>query len=130
MGVFDYECGCNGKTCVFKGGQDGGNANVIIEISLNDDTSVFAEGMYDSYGSVTVGEYTFLLRQFEDYFEDWYESEYKNLEDKVLLAKEIWTTSYYKSVSLRKSKCFPGYPISKLTDEIISKCIRVYPNIK
>lgn len=119
MGCFDYECECGGTTCAYVGGQNGGDSDVVVEVPLNDGTTVYVKGRYQSYGSVHAGEYQFYPEQFQDYFEAWLTSESDEARSNIFLAKRIWTFSYthheyddetFDEVSshLRVTKCVPG----------------------
>jgi hypothetical protein len=134
MGCFDYECSCGGKTCIFRGGQDGGESDVIIELPLNDSTTVFVKGKYEMYGAVHVGDYMFYPKQFERYFEGWLSSESEEARSKIFTTERIWTTSYYdydddgeyEKRTFKDTDCFP-LDISvlvNLDNTIIKKCIR------
>jgi hypothetical protein len=135
MGCFDYECECGGKTCVFRGGQDGGDSDVVIEVPLDDNTVVYIKGRYESYGAVHVGDYTFYPEQFSEYFGGWLESESDEARSKIFLAKRIWTISYTSyeydndTSHLKTSNCFmKDIPdetiITKIGKKTIGKCIR------
>lgn len=132
MGCFDYECECGGKTCIYRGGQDGGDSDVIVEVPLNDGRTVYVKGRYESYGSVHVGKYQFYPEQFEEYFDFWLSSESDRERKKIFRAKRIWTFSYTKynfedDVSyLKVSECSPRdiMIITKLGKNTLSKCIR------
>ena len=132
MGCFDYECECGGRKCIYQGGQDGGDCDVIIEVPLNDGTVVYIKGRYESYGSVHVGKYQFYPEQFSDFFEGWLSHESDHERSKIFLAKRIWTFAYTKynyedDVSYQKiSECCPRdiRIITKLGKNTISKFIR------
>jgi hypothetical protein len=136
MGCFDYNCECDGTKCVFTGGQDGGSAEVIIEVPLNDGTTVYVKGSYDSYGAVHVGNYRFYPEQFEDFVDHWLRSEPESERCKIFLAKRIWTVSYLHyeydededddSFTKKKTNCFPkkSSAITTLEESTLGKCIR------
>lgn len=135
MGCFDYECECNGKTCIYTGGQNGGDSEVVIEVPLNDGTTVYVKGHYNSYGSVDVGKYQFYPEQFEDFFEAWLENETDDSRSKIFLAKRIWTFSYtehqyddeHNLVSLKRlPHCHPEDTVmlTKLGSGTVKKLIR------
>jgi hypothetical protein len=131
MGCFDYECECGGTKCVYVGSQNGGDSDVIIEVPLNDDTTVYIKGHYNSYGAVLVGEYTFYPEQFDEYFEGWLCQESDMARSKIFLAKRIWTILYHESDEYEKPKvkasnCCP-LDVSvyiKIGKTLIEKCIR------
>lgn len=136
MGCFDYECECGGTKCIYRGGQDGGDCDVIIEVPLNDGTAVYVKGRYESYGSVHVDEYQFYPEQFDCYFEGWLSSESDESRSKIFLAKRIWTLSYthhkydeeddYYYSFKKTPNCHPDtiVVITKLGSSTLSKCIR------
>ena len=136
MGCFDYECECGGKKCGYVGGQNGGDSDVVIEVPLNDGTTVYVKGRYESYGSVHVGDYQFYPEQFEDFFEGWLDSESDNSRSKIFRAGKVWTILYNhytydddtdedRSV-LKASNCYPKdiVIITKLGKKTLEKCIR------
>lgn len=136
MGCFDYECECGGETCIYTGGQDGGDSDVVIEVPLNDGTTVYVKGRYESYGSVHVDDYQFYPEQFEDYFEGWLSSESDESRSKIFRAGKIWTLSYihhkydeeeeYAYAFKKTSNCYPDtiVVITNLESSTLSKCIR------
>lgn len=131
MGVFDYECECGATKCIFAGGQDGGNSTVIIEVPLNDGTTIFVRGTYEMYGSVHKGIYQFYPEQFSDFFESWLERESDDERSKIFLAKRIWTLSYHEydetGQRIRKfPKCHPDDLVitTSLDESLIKRCIR------
>lgn len=135
MGMFDYECECGGTKCVFVGDQNGGDSDVIIEVPLNDGTTVYVKGRYESYGSVHVGKYQFYPEQFEDYFKGWLSSESDETRSKIFRAGKVWTFAYnaygedtgdYNSFDHKISRCCPPdtYIITKLGKNTVSKCFR------
>lgn len=136
MGCFDYECECGGTKCVFVGGQNGGDSDVVIEVPLNDGTTVYVKGRYESYGSVHVGKYQFYPEQFDDYFECWLSSESESVRSKIFLAGRIWTTLYTdygydeeddcETCCKKASNCQPKdiMIITRLGKNTIQKCIR------
>ncbi len=114
------------------GGQNGGDSDVVIEVPLNDGTTVYIKGEYDSYGSVKVQDYTFYPEQFRDYFEGWLDRESDTVRSKIFLAKRIWTLSYYdcedneREATRRSTECVElslTYKVNVGTNTI-SKCIR------
>jgi len=128
MGCFDYECACGGSTCEFKGGQGGGNADVVIEVPLKDGTIIYIEGVYESYGAVRVGGYAFYPQQFEDYFVGWLEDEKDAARANIFRSNRIWTreaidrdTDSYEYTYTRE--CYTG-EISEFTTALARKCIR------
>lgn len=141
MGCFDYECACGGKTCVFVGGQNGGNSTVVVEVPLLDGTFVFLKGKYNSYGTVDIGEYKFYAEQFRDFFPSWLDGLKEDELSKCFKARDIWTLKYTKYVDedddeydpdnmannakVVTSECFDDGDVSNMTSEIIEKCIRV-----
>jgi len=136
MGCFDYQCECGGTKCVYVGGQNGGDSDVVIEVPLNDGTTVYVKGRYESYGSVHVGKYQFYPEQFDDYFKGWLSSESDQQRSKIFRAGKIWTMMYshymyddeddYETCRKRASNCYPMdiMIITKLGKNTISKCIR------
>lgn len=136
MGCFDYECECGGKTCVFRGGQNGGDATVIIEVPLQDGTTVYMKGDYDSYGAVHVGNYKFYPEQFSDYFEGWFSGESQEKMSKCFKATSIWTLSHHEYdedeydggvLPIKFTTCFPvdiTYKV-KIGTKTVSNCIPV-----
>jgi hypothetical protein len=132
MGMFDYECECGGTNCVFVGGQNGGDSNVIVEVPLNDGTTVYIKGRYESYGYVQVGDYQFYPEQFEEGFESWLSHESDDSRSKIFRAGRVWTFSYNEydddddSYDLKISNCCPPdvLVITKLGKKTIEKCIR------
>jgi hypothetical protein len=137
MGCFDYECECGATTCIYRGGQDGGDSDVIIEVPLNDGTTVYVKGRYESYGSVHVGKYQFYPEQFEDYFNVWLSSESDKSRSKIFRAGRIWTLMYsyynyddeddYETCRKKVSNCQPKdiMIITRLGKNTLQKCIRV-----
>lgn len=97
MGCFDYECECGGKTCRFVGGQEGGDSTAVVEVPLQDGTTIFVKGDYNSYGAVEVGEYTFYPEQFHDCVKGWLSGESEEKIKKCFVAKNIWTLYYHDS---------------------------------
>ena len=131
MGCFDYECECRGRTCVYVGGQNGGDSTVVIEVPLNDDTTVYIKGEYNSYGAVLVGEYTFYPEQFDEFFKGWLSSESDSARSKIFLAKRIWTLSHYEceddhEMIQKVTTCAPPDLMVKVKigSATTSKCIR------
>jgi hypothetical protein len=136
MGCFDYECECGGTTCVFVGGQNGGDSDVIIEVPLNDGTTVYVKGRYESYGSVHVGNYQFYPEQFEEYFKGWLSSESDESRSRIFRAGKIWTMLYshynyddeddYETCRKKASNCQPKdiMIITRLGKNTLRKCIR------
>lgn len=132
MGCFDYECECGGTKCVYVGGQHGGNSDVVVEVPLNDGTTVYIKGRYESYGWIRVGDYQFYPEQFEDYFEGWINDESDEARRKMFLAKRVWTISYSSwneddNSIYKVSDCCPGNIkiVTKLGKATLEKCIRV-----
>lgn len=136
MGCFDYECECRGSKCVYVGGQNGGDSDVVIEVPLNDGTTVYVKGRYESYGAVHVGKYQFYPEQFEDYFEGWLSCESDQSRSKIFRAGKIWTMAYnhhkydeeadYEYSFNKASNCYPTdiMIITKLGKNTVEKCIR------
>lgn len=132
MGCFDYECSCGASTCVYDGGQSGGESDVVIEVPLNDDTSVYIKGHYNSYGGVESKEYTFYPEQFQDYFKGWLNRESEEKRSKTFLCKRIWTVSYnhyddeYEKMLVKKTECLPDdiKITTRLGKKTIEKFIR------
>ncbi len=139
MGMFDYECECGGTKCVFVGGQNGGDSEVIIEVPLNDGTTVYIKGRYESYGSVHVGNYQFYPEQFEEYFEGWLGSESDEQRSRLFRAGRIWTFQYYEYeedsyenvADTKISNCCPPdiTILTKLGKKTLEKCIRADKNL-
>jgi hypothetical protein len=136
MGCFDYECECHGKTCNHVGSQLY-NSNVVIEVPLSDHTVVYLKGQYDEYGYVKVGEYTFYLEQFQEYFEGWLDDEQETDREKIFLATRVWTLNetIYTTTDDGKDvpthvhrKCYTGDAralAETISPATLSKCIRI-----
>lgn len=130
MGCFDYCCECGGKKCNFVGEQDGGDSTVIVEVPLNDGTTIFVKGNYDSYGAVEVGEYTFYPEQFEEFFKGWLTGEPEEKMKNCFVAKRIWTLVYTECEdnSVKIPGCFPNKDVivkTKIGKETRKKLIPI-----
>ncbi len=139
MGCFDYVCECGGKTCPFRGGQNGGDSIVIVEVPLKDGTTIFVKGEYDSYGAVHHGNCIFYPEQFQDFFKGWFKGESEKKMSRIFVAKRIWTfvySSYFEEEedenenSKKITECFPPDVIYKikLGKNTISKLINIGTN--
>lgn len=143
MGCFSYLCdGCQGEKCNQNGGQNGG-CKSIIEVPLSDGRTVYLKGRYEEYGSVNIefqGEtYEFYPIQFKEYFRAWVERESEKYRKFKFLGGKVYTYSYKDYVEYysdneyyqekkvtRHSRCQPDdIQITKLTKEILAKCIRI-----
>lgn len=143
MGCFDYNCECRGKNCDHTGGQSSG-ANVYIEVPLSDGTVVYLKGYYEGYGYVLVyinehaqkvNVYFFYLKEFEEFFQDWFNRDSPEKLNKSFLATKVWTDSEL-SWSTDKfgdelegtitRKCFNSIKDEHTyaTSELIENCIR------
>ncbi len=121
---------------MYTGGQNGGDSDVIIEVPLNDGTTVYVKGRYESYGSVHVGKYQFYPEQFEEYFKGWLSSESDESRTKIFRAGKIWTLLYsyynyddeddYERCLKKASNCQPKdiMIITRLGKNTLQKCIR------
>lgn len=132
MGCFDYTCECinNGRNTCYHTGQQYQDANVIIQIPLNDGTNVHIKGYYEEYGYVSVKlndvYYEFYLKEFEQYFKGWVCDKYEKERSKYFLATKCWTyreEDNGEGCKIRR-ECFKGQP-NKFTSEMLSKCIRI-----
>lgn len=142
MGCFDYECGCGGESCEHVGGQLN-NSEVIIEVPLSDGTVVYLKGEYEQYGYVTIKiagqpdtEYKFYLKEFEEYFDGWFDREPEEELNKCFLANKAWTRSETTCVLDRfgdetegyvKRRCFyesdvGDNPLTNVDQNLLSKC--------
>jgi len=132
MGCFDYECACGGSTCEYKGGQDCGDSTAVIEVPLNDGTTVYVKGHYNSYGEVKVKDYTFYPEQFQEYYTGWLESKSDEQRSKIFRGKRIWTMKYkhyddeYNKRIVKDTNCYPENIKINTTVGVktLAKCIR------
>lgn len=135
MGCFDYECACGGKSCDHVGGQLW-ESKVIIEVPLSDGKKIYLHGEYEQYGYVLVEDkYKFYLKQFEEYFEGWFDGETEKERSISLLANKAWTVSEHVYAEDKFGDDISGYvnrhcfdevdaSVSDLTPNLLAKCIR------
>jgi hypothetical protein len=143
MGCFDYECACCGKSCEHVGGQHQ-PSKVYIEVPLNDGTTVYLVGNYEEYGYVVVNlqtpkgvHYKFYLKEFEEFFDGWFDDESELELRKTFLANKAWTKSELTTVideygygtrgCMVERGCFHNTDkkeVSPFTMDMLGKCIR------
>lgn len=144
MGCFDYTCECGGDSCEHVGGQLH-DSEVYIQVPLSDGTTIYLTGHYEEYGYVSVKmpiaadvqyiDYKFYLKEFEQFFQGWFDGEDQDELEDNLLATKVWTkseTTYAEDrfgsrlQSFVERHCFDemDVTVSELTPEIVSKCKR------
>lgn len=132
MGCFDYTCECinTGRNTCYHTGDQYQDANVIIEVPLDDGTNVHIKGYYEEYGYVVVKldevHYKFYLKEFEGYFKDWICDKPEKERSTYFLATKCWTYKEEDEDEDRKVRreCFNGR-IKKFTVDMLCKCIRI-----
>lgn len=129
MGCFDYTCECNGKTCEHVGGQYV-ISNVVIEVPLNDGSTICVKGVYEEYGYVIVNDIRFYLEEFQQFFEDWLYDEDEKDRETIFVANKVWTledklSDRYHNNYYEEKDCLPyNTLVVDLDVEKIKKCIR------
>ena len=135
MGCFDYECACGGKSCDHVGGQLW-ESKVIIEVPLSDGKKIYLHGEYEMYGYVLVEDkYKFYLKEFDDYFQGWFDGESENELSISFLANKAWTVSEHVHTEDKFGDEISGHvhrhcfddvdaEVSDLTPNLLAKCIR------
>jgi hypothetical protein len=144
MGEFRYTCSeCEGEECGHGGQHEYQPADVVIEVPLSDDKTIYLNAHYEGYGYAVVKlnkntNYEFYIEEFREYFKDWLVDHDENYRSTKYLCSKIYTVSQKEDASMNNENARYGQTILvdygcddgkskkavKLTKEILSKCIR------
>jgi len=145
MGSFDYTCECRRKkrpTCNHVG-QQGNDAEVVIEVPFKNGMLTHLVGYYEGYGYVTIDlgskEYYFYLTENQELFKDWLERKDEEERSRCFVATKIWT--YREEASDEensdcdgdhkapaKRECFNG-TVGAFTQSVMESCKRADENL-
>ena len=144
MGSFSYVCDeCEGDECGHAGQHEYQPADVVIEVPLSDDKTIYLNAHYEGYGYAVVKlnektTYEFYIEQFRGYFKNWLIDRNEEYRSKKYVCNKIYTVSQEEDPCINNENARPGQTILvdyccddgknkkavEFTEEILSKCIR------